>query len=64
MIRGAQPRTIVYGRTSHPERAVTVEVDGETFTARPARGGAYVFVFAGNLRPNEAIPRLGPPRRR
>jgi hypothetical protein len=63
-IRGAQPRTILYGRTSRPEREVVVDVDGEPRSARPGRGGAFVFVFAGNLGPGEAVPRVGRPLKR
>lgn len=63
-VRGAQPRTILYGRTSRPEREVTVSLNGKTFSARPARGGAFVFVFDGNLLPSEAVPRVGRPLRR
>jgi hypothetical protein len=62
-VRGAQPRTILYGRTSRPERSVTVDLNGKTYSARPARGGAFVFVFAGNLLPSEAFPRVGKPLR-
>ena len=37
---------------------------GKTFTARPGRGGGFVFVFAGKLRPDEALPELGAKLRR
>jgi hypothetical protein len=61
-ITGAAPRTVVFGRTSKPERTVVVDVDGRTYSARPARGGAFVFVFDGKLATNEGIPRVGPAR--
>jgi hypothetical protein len=54
------PRTIVYGRTRRPDRTVVVEVDGKTYSTRPARGGAFLFVFDGRLAPDQAGPRVGP----
>ena len=63
-IPGANPRTIIFGRTSHPKRMVSVTVDGETRSTRPARGGAFLFVYAGKLAPSETDVRLGKPIQR
>ncbi|WP_028064143.1 hypothetical protein [Solirubrobacter soli] len=56
---GEHPRTIIYGRSSRPDREVAVDFKGKTHSAPPARGGAFIFVFDGHLQPNEAYPRLG-----
>jgi hypothetical protein len=59
-IGGSRPRTIVFGRTRNTDRYVVVESGGKSRSVRPARGGAFLFVFDGPLLPDEAIPRLGP----
>jgi hypothetical protein len=59
-IGGAHPRTIVYGRTRDPNRFVIAEADGKTYRTRPARGGAFLFVFAGERTKLDVHTRLGP----
>jgi hypothetical protein len=60
-IGGARPRTIVYGRTRDPNRFVLAEANGKTYRTRPARGGAFLFVFAGERTKLNLHTRLGPP---
>ena len=38
---------IIYGRARDPKHYVLAESDGKTYRTRPARGGAFLFVFAG-----------------
>ena len=59
-IGGRRPRTIVFGRTRDTDRYVVVPSGGKSRSVRPARGGAFLFVFDGSLLPDEGIPRLGP----
>ncbi|MDA0160290.1 hypothetical protein OM076_08445 [Solirubrobacter ginsenosidimutans] len=59
VIGGPQPRTIVFGRTRRPDHSVVVESGGKPHTVAPAAGGAFLFVFEGKLRPDEAIPHAG-----
>jgi hypothetical protein len=59
VIGGPNPRTIVFGRTRQPDRLVVVESGGKQHSVSPAEGGAFLFVFEGKLRPDEAIPRAG-----
>jgi hypothetical protein len=48
-IRGAQPRTVVFGLTHDDRRFVTAMLGNRSYTARPAPGGAFLFVFSGTL---------------
>ena len=48
------------GRTRDTDRYVVVPSGGKSRSVRPARGGAFLFVFDGSLLPDEGIPRLGP----
>jgi hypothetical protein len=59
-IEGAKPRTVVYGRTRDPNRYVIAESDGKTHRARPARGGAFLFVFAGPASTVDVRTHVGP----
>jgi hypothetical protein len=63
VVDGPQPRTIVFGRTRRSDRTVIAESDGKVYSTRPARGGGFLFVFAGRLTFAEVRPRLGPPIR-
>lgn len=56
-IRGAQPRTVVFGIARDRNREVTATLRDETYTARPSRDGAFLFVFSGNL--PQGQPQIG-----
>jgi hypothetical protein len=59
-IDGPSPRTIVYGRTRRVDRYVIAESEGKTYRTRPARGGAFLFVFAGRPSAADIHTRVGP----
>jgi hypothetical protein len=56
--------TIVFGRTSEPNRFVTARNDGKTIRATPGRGGAFLWVFKGNLLPGDVPVELSAPIKR
>jgi hypothetical protein len=64
VIEGSKPRTVVYGRVRDPGRFVLADSDGTTHQARPARGGAFLFVFNGRPSLVDVYPRVGPPIKR
>jgi hypothetical protein len=53
-IEGEHPRTIVYGRTSTPDKrfGFRLKSTGETKTVSPGRGGAFLFVYDGRVMPD------------
>jgi hypothetical protein len=59
LVGGAHPRTIIYGRARASERTVVAESEGRPHSAPTARGGAFVFVFAGHHSLAELRPRVG-----
>jgi hypothetical protein len=56
-VEGEHPRTIVYGRTSTPDKpfGFRLKSTGETKTIRPARGGAFLFVYDGHVKPDAVV---------
>jgi hypothetical protein len=53
--------TIVFGRTSEPNRFVIARNDGRSIPATPGRGGAFLWVFKGKLLPGDVPVALGGP---
>jgi hypothetical protein len=53
-VEGEHPRTIVYGRTASPDKpfGFRLKSTGEAKTLRPARGGAFLFVYDGHIKPD------------
>lgn len=48
---GEQPRTLIYGRTQSDVSSMTLELDGERYSARLGHGGAFLFLFEGRISP-------------
>jgi hypothetical protein len=58
-VRGAEPRTILYGRARPGERTVIAEDAGTPKVAKTARGGGFIFVFKGEHSLADLRPRVG-----
>jgi hypothetical protein len=50
---GSQPRTVVYGRTGPKVHGIALEVDGKHYSSAIGHGGAFMFLFEGEVTPAE-----------
>jgi hypothetical protein len=50
---GPQPRSVVYGRVSRRVHSIAVEVDGQHYRGAIGHGGAFMFLFQGEVTPAE-----------
>ncbi len=57
-VGGAQPRTIIFGRTRPGEPYVLADYDGKTHRVATARGGGFILVFEGRVSDAVVNPRL------
>ena len=57
-VGGAQPRTIIFGRTRPGEPYVLADYDGKTHRVATARGGGFILVFKGRVSDAVVNPRL------